>query len=52
MMHLKETGRYFELTERMKDIVHVDLRMVDVSDFLIIYLDMDVGMFWKLFTNS
>ena len=39
MMQLKETGRYFELTERMKDIVHVDLRMVDVSDFLIIYLD-------------
>ena len=45
MMQLKETGRYFELTERMKDIVHVDLRMVDVSDFLIIYLDLDVGMF-------
>ena len=45
MMHLKETGRYFELTQRMKDIVHVDLRMVVVSDFLIIYLDMDVRMF-------
>lgn len=45
MMELKQTGRYFELTQRMKDIVHVDLRMVDVSDFLVVYLDPNVVMF-------
>ena len=39
MMNLKETGRYFELTQRMKEIVHMDLRMVDISDFVIVYLD-------------
>jgi nucleoside 2-deoxyribosyltransferase len=41
MFELKQTGRYFELTRRMKEIVHMDLRMVDVSDFVIVYLDMD-----------
>ena len=35
---LKNTGRYFELTQRMKEIVHMDLRMVDIS-FVIVYLD-------------
>ena len=39
MFELKQTGRYFELTQRMKEIVHMDLRMVDVSDFVIVYLD-------------
>jgi len=39
MMELKESGRYFELTQQMRDIVHVDLRMVDVSDCVIVYLD-------------
>ena len=28
MMELKESGRYFELAQQMRDIVHVDLRMV------------------------
>ena len=41
MMNLKETGRYFELTQRMKEIVHMDLRMVDISDFVVVYLDFD-----------
>ena len=45
MMRLKETGRYFELSQRMKEIVHMDLRMVDVSDFVIVYLDMDARPF-------
>ena len=39
MMELKSTGRYYELTRRMKEIVHMDLRMVDVADFLIVYLN-------------
>jgi hypothetical protein len=29
----------------MKEIVHMDLRMVDVSDFVIVYLDMDARPF-------
>ena len=38
MFELKNTGRYFELTQRMKEIVHMDLRMVDVSDLLLFIL--------------
>lgn len=45
MMALKSNGRYFELTKRMKEIVHVDLRMVDISDMVIIYLDPNTQMF-------
>jgi nucleoside 2-deoxyribosyltransferase len=39
MMDLKTQGRYFELSKWMRGIVHVDLRMVDVSDIVIVYLD-------------
>ena len=45
MLALKSSGRYYELTQRMKEIVHVDLRMVDISDFLIVYLDPKTPMF-------
>ena len=45
MMALKTNGRYFELTKRMKEIVHVDLRMVDISDMVIVYLDPNTPMF-------
>ena len=41
MFELKNTGRYFELSRRMKEIVHMDLRMVDVSDIVIVYLDLE-----------
>ena len=44
MMELKESGRYFELTQQMRDIVHVDLRMVDVSDVVIVYLNPSISM--------
>ena len=39
MMNLKIQERYFELSKWMQGIVHVDLRMVDVSDIVIVYLD-------------
>ena len=39
MLDLKKEGRYLELSEWMRGIVHVDLRMVDVSDIVIVYLD-------------
>ena len=45
MMALKQSGRFFELTQRMKEIVHVDLRMVDVSDMVIVYIDPKTPMF-------
>ena len=45
MMELKKNNRYFELSQRMKEIVHVDLRMTDISDFLIVYLDPKISMF-------
>ena len=37
---LKKEGRYDELSALMKEIRSVDLRMVDVSDFLVVNLDL------------
>lgn len=45
MMELKKMGRWFELSEQMKAIAHVDLRMTDVSDCVIVYLNTEVKMF-------
>lgn len=39
---LKKAKRYDELASIMKIIRSVDLRMVDISDFLIVNLDLDV----------
>jgi len=39
---LKTQQRYDELTSMMKVIRSVDLRLVDVSDFLIVNLDLDI----------
>ena len=41
-MQLKKDGHYAELAEKMRNIVRVDLRMVDLSDFIITYLPKDV----------
>jgi nucleoside 2-deoxyribosyltransferase len=38
---LKSQGRYDELAEMMKTIRSVDLRLVDISDFLIVNLDIN-----------
>lgn len=38
---LKEKSRYDELTSMMKTIRSVDLRLVDISDFLIVNLDLN-----------
>tara|TARA_R110002074_G_scaffold156071_6_gene312156 strand:- start:30 stop:563 length:534 start_codon:yes stop_codon:yes gene_type:complete len=38
---LKKQGKYDELSQLMKSIRSVDLRMVDVSDFLIVNLDIE-----------
>lgn len=39
---LKEEGRYDELSSIMKTIRSVDLRLVDISDFLVVNLDLDI----------
>ena len=54
MIHLKKSHRYLELSQRMKEIVHFDLRMTDISDFLIVYMDPKVPMFGTIheFINS
>jgi hypothetical protein len=39
---LKSQKRYDELTDMMKVIRGVDLRLVDISDFLIVNLDLDI----------
>lgn len=39
---LKSMERYDELTSIMKTIRSVDLRLVDISDFLIVNLDLDI----------
>jgi nucleoside 2-deoxyribosyltransferase len=38
---LKEAGKYDELSLLMKEIRAIDLRMVDISDFLIVNLDLN-----------
>lgn len=45
MMELKKTGRFFELSEQMREIAHVDLRMTDVSDCVIVYINPAIPMF-------
>ena len=44
MMELKKMGRFFELSEQMKSICHVDLRMTDVADCVIVYINPEVPM--------
>lgn len=39
---LKSEGKFDEVAMLMKEIRHIDLRMVDVCDFLIVHLDNDV----------
>ena len=39
---LKKTQRYDELSEVMKTIRRVDLRLVDISDFLIVNMNLDI----------
>lgn len=41
-LKLKKTKDYDNLTSLMKEIRAVDLRLVDISDFLIVNLDLDV----------
>ena len=41
---LKDTGRYHELRGEMKPIVLVDLRMVEVADFIIAHIDQTIPM--------
>ncbi len=41
---LKITGKYDEFSKRVRTIRCVDLRMVDKSDFIICYIDMDIPM--------
>lgn len=41
-IQLKKTAQYDELSKIMKTIRCVDLRLVDISDFLIVNLDIDV----------
>ncbi|MBT4113815.1 MAG: hypothetical protein HOE36_07525 [Flavobacteriaceae bacterium] len=45
MLGLKQSHRYLELSQRMKEVVHFDLRMVDVSDFVIVYVNPDIPTF-------
>ena len=55
LMKLKQERRFDELTTYMKGIAHIDLRMLDRSDFVIVYIDMDAkpfGTIWELLLNN
>lgn len=41
---LKQEGNFDKLKEIMKEIRNIDLRMVDISDFLIVNLDMSIHL--------
>ena len=48
----KKLGRYDEIAEEMRIIRNTDLRMVDISDFIVVNLDLDVhpcGTYEELF---
>lgn len=52
---LKEKERYDELSEMMKVIRRVDLRLVDISDFLIVNINLDIhpcGTYEEIFTAN
>lgn len=52
---LKSEGKFDEVALLVKEIRHIDLRMVDVCDFLIVHLDNDVrtcGTWEELFTAN
>lgn len=52
---LKNNHRYDELSSMMKTIRNVDLRMVDISDFLIVNLNLEhyaTGTYEELFTAN
>ena len=41
---LKSEGRYNKVRELMKPICAIDLRMVDIAHFLVLYVDLDIHM--------
>jgi hypothetical protein len=52
---LKDAGDYNQLSQIMKTIRSVDLRLVDISDFLIVNLDLDIhpcGTYEEIFTAN
>jgi nucleoside 2-deoxyribosyltransferase len=52
---LKRTERYDELAEMMKVIRRVDLRLVDISDFLVVNINLDThpcGTYEEIFTAN
>ena len=54
LIELKRLGRWAELRGYMKEIVLADLRMVEISDFNIVYIDTDVhlcGTYEELFVS-
>ena len=42
--YLKKTRQFDDVHKEMKDIAAIDLRMVDIAHFLIMYMDMDIHM--------
>lgn len=49
---LKREGRYNDAADAYRAVRHVDLRMVDISDFLVVNIDLDVhacGTYEELF---
>ena len=41
---LKEKGQYNSVAKAMKEITAIDLRMIDIAHFVIMYLNMDVHL--------
>ena len=41
---LKRTRKFDDVKKEMRDIAAIDLRMVDIAHFVIMYMDIDVHM--------
>ena len=52
---LKRAGLYDEFASEIENVVHIDLRMIDKSDFIILYIDTDIhmcGTYWEAVVSA
>jgi nucleoside 2-deoxyribosyltransferase len=50
-LKLRQSGKFEELSKEMRKISNVDLRMIDICDFLIVHLDLEIypaGTVWEM----
>jgi len=44
MQYLKDQNSFLEVRRRMRDITAIDLRMIDIAHFVVMYMNIDIHM--------